>query len=39
MKYAQVCVEVDLTKPLLSRYKLERVEYFIAYEGLFNVCV
>ncbi|CAI0382476.1 unnamed protein product [Linum tenue] len=38
MNYARVCVEVDLTRPLLSKYKVEGVEYMITYEGLFNVC-
>ncbi|CAI0405118.1 unnamed protein product [Linum tenue] len=38
MKYARVSVEVDLTKPLLSKYKIEGKEYFITYKGLFNVC-
>ncbi|CAN0920282.1 hypothetical protein LINGRAHAP2_LOCUS31947, partial [Linum grandiflorum] len=30
-KYARVCVEVDLTKPLMSKYMLEgkRVSYFL----------
>ncbi|CAN0908379.1 hypothetical protein LINGRAHAP2_LOCUS25255 [Linum grandiflorum] len=37
-KYARVCVEVDLTKPLLSKYKLEGKRYFIGYEGLTDLC-
>ncbi|CAN0926247.1 hypothetical protein LINGRAHAP2_LOCUS35235 [Linum grandiflorum] len=37
-KYARVCVEVNLTKPLLSKYKLERKPYLIVYEGLHNIC-
>ncbi|CAI0377992.1 unnamed protein product [Linum tenue] len=37
--YARVCVEVDLTRPLLSRYKVEGVEYLIQYEGIENVCM
>ncbi|CAL1410590.1 unnamed protein product [Linum trigynum] len=36
--YARACIEVDLTKPLLSKYKVEGVEYEINYEGLDNVC-
>ncbi|CAN0839249.1 hypothetical protein LINGRAHAP2_LOCUS2524 [Linum grandiflorum] len=37
-KYARVCVEVDLTKPLLSKYKIEGVKYYVGYEGLENLC-
>ncbi|CAN0826632.1 hypothetical protein LINGRAHAP2_LOCUS743 [Linum grandiflorum] len=37
-KYARVCVEVDLTKPLLSKYLLEGKKYLIAYEGLHGLC-
>ncbi|CAI0419996.1 unnamed protein product [Linum tenue] len=37
-KYARVCVEVDFTKPLLSRFKIEGEEYLIQYEGLENMC-
>ncbi|CAL1414522.1 unnamed protein product [Linum trigynum] len=36
--FARACVEVDLTKPLLSKYKVEGVEYELQYEGLSNVC-
>ncbi|CAN0919890.1 hypothetical protein LINGRAHAP2_LOCUS31720 [Linum grandiflorum] len=37
-KYARVCVEIDLTKPLLSKYKIEGKRYFIGYEGLNYLC-
>ncbi|CAN0901138.1 hypothetical protein LINGRAHAP2_LOCUS21245 [Linum grandiflorum] len=37
-KYARVCVEVDLTRPLLSKYRIEGVRYFIGYEGLKDLC-
>ncbi|CAI0624848.1 unnamed protein product [Linum tenue] len=36
--YARVSVEVDLTKPLLSKYKVEGITYIIQYEGLDNIC-
>ncbi|CAI0402522.1 unnamed protein product [Linum tenue] len=36
--YARASVEVDLTKPLLSMYKVEGVTYIIQYEGLDNIC-
>ncbi|CAN0858741.1 hypothetical protein LINGRAHAP2_LOCUS7433, partial [Linum grandiflorum] len=37
-KYARVCVEVDLTKPLLSKYMLEGKKYLISYESLHGLC-
>ncbi|CAN0904379.1 hypothetical protein LINGRAHAP2_LOCUS23067 [Linum grandiflorum] len=37
-KYARVCVEVDLTKPLLSKYTIEGKTYLISYEGLNDLC-
>ncbi|CAL1394140.1 unnamed protein product [Linum trigynum] len=37
-KYARVCVEIDLTRPLLSQYKVEGIKYLIQYEGLENIC-
>ncbi|CAN1813016.1 hypothetical protein LINPERHAP1_LOCUS26729 [Linum perenne] len=32
--YAQVCVEVDLSKPLLGKYLLEDKTYYVEYESL-----
>lgn len=37
-KYARMCVEVDLSKPLLSRYNLEDKVRTIEYEGIHMVC-
>ncbi|CAN0830964.1 hypothetical protein LINGRAPRIM_LOCUS3434 [Linum grandiflorum] len=37
-KYARVCVEVNLTRPLLSKFKIEGIRYFIGYEGLNDLC-
>ncbi|CAI0400695.1 unnamed protein product [Linum tenue] len=37
-KFARVCVEVNLTKRLLSQYKVEGITYLIQYEGLDNTC-
>ncbi|CAN0876053.1 hypothetical protein LINGRAHAP2_LOCUS11083 [Linum grandiflorum] len=37
-KYARVYVEIDLTKLLLSKYKIEGKRYFIGYEGLNDLC-
>lgn len=36
--FARVCVELDLTKPLLSKFKLHRRVRRIEYEGLHMVC-
>ncbi|CAN0846803.1 hypothetical protein LINGRAHAP2_LOCUS4629, partial [Linum grandiflorum] len=36
-KYARVCVEVDLTKPLLPKYKIEGIPYLIVYEGFHKI--
>ncbi|CAL1354905.1 unnamed protein product [Linum trigynum] len=35
--YARVCVKVDLTKPLLSKFSLHGKKYFIQYKGLENI--
>ncbi|CAN1166149.1 hypothetical protein LINPERHAP2_LOCUS26571 [Linum perenne] len=37
-RYARVCVEVDLTKPLLGKYMIEDRVLKIEYESLENVC-
>ncbi|CAL1388660.1 unnamed protein product [Linum trigynum] len=37
-RFARVCVEVDLTKPLLSQFKIERSTYYIEFEGLHQIC-
>ncbi|CAL1406397.1 unnamed protein product [Linum trigynum] len=37
--YARVCVQVDLTKPLLSQFRLKGIKYFIQYEGLEKICL
>ncbi|CAI0461062.1 unnamed protein product [Linum tenue] len=39
LDYARVCVQVDLTKPLLSKFKINGVKYFIQYEGLEKICL
>ncbi|CAI0459474.1 unnamed protein product [Linum tenue] len=36
--YARICVEVDLSKPLIVKYRLERRIRRLQYEGLHNVC-
>ncbi|CAL1353872.1 unnamed protein product [Linum trigynum] len=38
-EYARVCMQVDLTKPLLSQFRIEGKKYFIAYEGLEKICL
>ncbi|CAI0550534.1 unnamed protein product [Linum tenue] len=37
-KFARVCVEVDLTQPLLAKYSIEGKKFLIRYEGLENIC-
>ncbi|CAI0453976.1 unnamed protein product [Linum tenue] len=37
-KYARVNIEVDLTKPLLSKFKIEGLTYYVEYEGLHRIC-
>lgn len=37
-KYARLCVEVDLSKPLMSQYILEGEQHHIEYEGIHLVC-
>ncbi|CAL1407989.1 unnamed protein product [Linum trigynum] len=37
--YARVCVQVDLTKPLLSQFRIHGKKYFIQYEGLVRICL
>lgn len=37
-RYARICVEVDITKPLLTMFKLKRRVRHIEYEGLHLVC-
>ncbi|XVF74118.1 hypothetical protein PTKIN_Ptkin13bG0034600 [Pterospermum kingtungense] len=37
-KFARMCVEVDITKPLLSKFKLRRRVRRIEYEGIHLVC-
>ncbi|CAN1824962.1 hypothetical protein LINPERHAP1_LOCUS30969 [Linum perenne] len=37
-RYARVCVEVDVTKPLLGKYMIEDKELKIEYESLENMC-
>ncbi|CAN1192310.1 hypothetical protein LINPERHAP2_LOCUS41481 [Linum perenne] len=36
--FARICVEVDLSKPLLSKYRLRRRVRRIEYEGLHVIC-
>ncbi|CAN1149173.1 hypothetical protein LINPERHAP2_LOCUS16875 [Linum perenne] len=36
--FATICVEVDLSKPLLSKYRLRRRVRRIKHEGLHTIC-
>ncbi|CAN0876794.1 hypothetical protein LINGRAHAP2_LOCUS11500, partial [Linum grandiflorum] len=37
-RFARLCVEVDLSKPLLGKYILEDRIYYIEYESLEHIC-
>lgn len=37
-KFARLCVEVDITKPLLAKFKIRRRVIRIEYEGLHLIC-
>ncbi|CAL1403060.1 unnamed protein product [Linum trigynum] len=37
-RFARVCVEVYLTNPLLSQFKIEGLTYCIEFEGLHQIC-
>ncbi|CAN1170687.1 Putative ribonuclease H protein At1g65750 [Linum perenne] len=37
-RYARVCVEVDLTKPLLGKYMIEDRTFHVEYESLERIC-
>ncbi|CAN0906412.1 hypothetical protein LINGRAHAP2_LOCUS24233 [Linum grandiflorum] len=37
-KYARVCVDIDLSKRLLLKYKVEGNTYLVVYEGLYKIC-
>ncbi|CAN1128651.1 hypothetical protein LINPERHAP2_LOCUS4762 [Linum perenne] len=36
--YARLCVEVDLSKPLLGKYIVEDRVFYVEYESLDNIC-
>ena len=36
--YARICVEVDLSKPLLSKFKLWRIIRRLKYKGIHLAC-
>jgi hypothetical protein len=38
-KYARLCVEVDLTKPLLAMFQIKDRLYKVEYEGLHMLCL
>ncbi|CAN1171744.1 hypothetical protein LINPERHAP2_LOCUS29750 [Linum perenne] len=37
-RYARVCVEVDLSRPLLGKYVIEDKVFLVEYESLDNIC-
>jgi hypothetical protein len=38
-KYARLCVQVDLTKPLLAMFTIKGRKYNVEYEGLHMLCL
>ncbi|CAN1788149.1 hypothetical protein LINPERHAP1_LOCUS17932, partial [Linum perenne] len=37
-RYARVCVEVDISKPLLGKYMIGDQTFYVEYECLENLC-
>ncbi|XP_023636052.1 uncharacterized protein LOC17881393 [Capsella rubella] len=37
-RFARICVEVDLTRPLKETVMVNDERYYVAYEGLMNIC-
>ncbi|CAN1778832.1 hypothetical protein LINPERHAP1_LOCUS14527, partial [Linum perenne] len=37
-RYARVCVEVDISKPLIGKYMIEDRTFLVEYESLENIC-
>lgn len=37
-RFARVCVEIDLTKPVVGKYSLDEQWYMVEYEGLHLIC-
>lgn len=37
-KYARLCIEVDLSKPLVAKFQMRRRIWRIEYEGIHLVC-
>lgn len=38
-KYARLCVEVDLSKPILAMFEIKERYYKVEYEGLHLLCL
>ncbi|XP_025692388.1 uncharacterized protein At4g02000-like [Arachis hypogaea] len=37
-RFARLCVELDLSQPLISQYSINGVCYLVEYEGIHNIC-
>ncbi|KAL4328846.1 hypothetical protein AHAS_Ahas13G0240900 [Arachis hypogaea] len=37
-KFVRLCVELDLTAPLVSHYSINGMKYVVEYEGIHNIC-
>lgn len=37
-RFAQMCIDIDLNKPLLSKFRLKREVHIVEYEALHMIC-
>ncbi|CAN1294442.1 hypothetical protein LINPERPRIM_LOCUS22458 [Linum perenne] len=37
-RYARVCVEVDVSKPLFGKYMIDNRTFYVEYDSLTNIC-
>ncbi|RYR25381.1 hypothetical protein Ahy_B02g059090 [Arachis hypogaea] len=37
-KFTRLCVELDLTEPLVSQFSINGIIYLVEYEGLHSIC-
>ncbi|RYR19068.1 hypothetical protein Ahy_B03g063745 [Arachis hypogaea] len=37
-KFAKLCIQLDLTEPLLSYHFINRAKYMVEYKGSYNIC-
>lgn len=37
-RFARVCIDIDLTKPLVAKFCLDDAWYNVEYEGIHTIC-